>query len=123
MSYMVQIEALRLSLTMLQEQARIASTNISQHGMPGATKLSADFAGVANAIGAFIGRDSDIDQHRNLAKIEREIYGKAVTVSTDPVNLDSEVADMVMASTKYQAVADALGRKFALMRLAITGRN
>lgn len=93
------IDAVRQALQLQLLVAEAASRNIaSAHAGAGAVQQRFDVESAASA--------------------PPSLQAHAGTI--DP---DAEVATMVAASTRYQALSEALGRELGLMRLAIGGRN
>ncbi|TNJ33238.1 hypothetical protein [Arenimonas terrae] len=123
MSHENQIEAVRLALTLRQQQASVASINIANAARPGAGAVRADFSAVENALRtAALAAGSAEDGHW-LAEADRLLGRAGVQPVEGPVNLDEQVAEMSAVSTEFQALTEVLNRQFALMRLAVTGRS
>lgn len=112
------IEAVRLGLALQDARSRVASTNIANANAPGATARRLNVASPA------LHESSWAELSEAALRTRVDAIAHAGSVDTgEPIQLDREMSDMVVASTNYQVLADALGRAFGLMRLAITGRN
>lgn len=123
MSHDIQIDAVRLALTLQQTRARVASINIANAGKPNATALRADFSVAEAALRQAAHAGSIGDGAHWLASAERALRDIEMTPTASPIALDEQVAEMATAGADYQALTEALNRRFGLMRLAISGRN
>jgi flagellar basal-body rod protein FlgB len=119
MSQGITVEAVRLALGMHELQAKVASRNIAGASVPGARALQLDLVGLQAPLDAAAAGVGD----RDRLQAARASLAQLVPATTDtPVQLDAEVANMVASTMQYQALAEALGRHFSLMRLSISGR-
>lgn len=119
MSQGITVEAVRLALAMHESQAKLASMNIANASTPGASAMRLDFESVRSRLDAAAAGASTVE---SLRATGADLRRAEPTVSDTPVQPDTEIADMVGATLNYQALAEALGRHFSLMRLAISGR-
>jgi flagellar basal-body rod protein FlgB len=117
------VEAVRLSLDLHEMRARNASTNIANAGKPGAAARQLDFAAVESALRNAAASTDASEAGRWLAAAREALDGVSPTSDGTGVQLDHEVADMADAGLAYQALTEALGRQFGLMRIAIAGRT
>lgn len=119
MSQGITVEAVRLALTMNELRAKVASQNIAQANTPGARAMHVDLGSAQPAL------DAALSGTASVGDLEHAInaLGAEPARSDAPIELDAEVAEMVAASTNYQALTEALGRHFSLMRLAISGKS
>jgi flagellar basal body rod protein FlgB len=119
MSQGITVEAIRLALSMNETRAKVASQNIAHANTPGAKPMRVDLAGLQPAL------DAAAHGAGSFAALESAIDRLASSTSTvdAPIELDAEVAEMVASSTNYQALTEALGRHFSLMRLATSGKS
>lgn len=118
------IEAVRLALGMQELQARVASTNIANAGRPDAQALRIDFADAQRALEEAASEAMGSGRLTDRLRDEEASLGSLSPVrTTEPINLDGQVADMVTASASYQILSEALSRQFGLMRLAVSGRS
>lgn len=121
------VEALRLALRVQDLAAQAASINIANGSSPGARALHFDVE-AAKSVLREAARPSpgltggDALRQRLLA-VDEELAASTPAAGAGAIDLDAEVADMVAASTRFQALTEALGRQFGLMRLAISGRS
>lgn len=118
----ITIDAVRLALSMNELRARTASANIANASRPGATALRVDFSD-AQSLLAGVAQAQDpqvLDARLKIA------IGDAPEIAAFDsgmgVQVDSEVGEMVAASTGYQSLTEALSRYFGLLRLSIAGR-
>ena len=121
MAHDTTIDAIRLALRVQELRAQVASTNVANASTPGAHALRLDFGAAQRALA-----DAVRDPAGTAASIAeaKSLLADATPASTqDTIVLDQQVTDLVGAGTEYQALSEALGRQFALMRLAITGRS
>lgn len=120
MSQGISIEAVRLALAMHATQAKLASMNVANASTPGATALRLDFESVRGRLEAAAAGAATAESLRAAGADLRSAQPQASDLQVQP---DTEIADMVGATLNYQALAEALGRHFSLMRLAINGRS
>ncbi len=125
MSSDITIEAVRLALGMQELRARVASTNIANAGVADARAMRVDFGGVETTLTQAMAPQagSEGSTASALKQMADELPGLTATASSDPIQTDAQVAEMVAAGASYQALGEALSRHFGLMRLAISGRN
>jgi flagellar basal body rod protein FlgB len=120
------IDAVRLALRMQELAAQAASLNIANAGHAGAQPLRFDVAAaqaaLADAAAGKAGGDGAAVDAR-LQAAEEALASAAPVPHDGAIDRDAEVADMVAASTRYQALTEGLGRSLGLMRLAIGGRS
>lgn len=119
MSQGIAVEAVRLALAMNVGRATVASRNIANANTPGAKAMRMDLASAQPALDAIAAGGGSI------AMLESAMaqLGASTMAVEKPIELDAEVAEMVSASTNYQALTEALARHFSLMRLAINGKS
>lgn len=123
MSAPTTVEAVRLALDLNELRARVAGSNIANASQPGATAQQVDFSQVEAALRNAAAATDGVEAGRWLATA-RDALGRVVPDSDgSAVQLDREVAEMAGASLQYQALTEALGRQFGLMRIAIAGRT
>lgn len=119
MSTTMSIEAVRLALGMLELQARVAGQNVARANEPGARAMNVDLSGLEQELDSAASGGSSVERLRAAGVTLRGIE----PVQTDVhIEVDAQVGDMVVVSTQFQALAEALNRHFGLMRLAATGR-
>ncbi len=118
-------EAVRLGISMARLRAEVASTNIANVDVPGYRAQRLDFGqaiGLLHQAADDPGTSSD-----SLASITpshlRATEHVADADDGVSVNLDGEVAELETASVDYQSLTTVLSRRFALMQLAMAGRN
>jgi len=108
-------EALRLGMAMARARVEVASDNIANVDTPGYHAQRADFGRSLGLVGSA--------DHAHTAGAE---LGGGITMTDDidpSVHLDGEVAELESASASYQEMTMVLSRRFALMQLALAGRN
>lgn len=124
MSNETTIDAVRLALRMHELQAQVASLNIANANRPGAQAQRIDFSAVqAELLNIASGDAGRPTAAADLARAQTALRSTRPVATNAPINADAQVGDMVLASTQYQTLSEALGRQFALMRLAISGRS
>lgn len=113
------------SLDLSQMQAQVSSRNIANANVEGFQAQRVDFGeqletlkaslsdpgSLATALGSL-----DSEGFSIVAKAGGGLFGA-------PVQLDSEIADLTTANTRYMTLAESLNRHFGLIRLSITGRG
>jgi flagellar basal-body rod protein FlgB len=118
-------EALRLGITMARVRAEVASGNVANVDVPGYRTQRADFAQAAGLLHQAAANPT-MDGSR-LDTITPQTLGEsvhAVTSSSDQsVSLDDEVAELETASVDFQSLTTVMSRRFALMQLALAGRD
>jgi flagellar basal-body rod protein FlgB len=118
-------EAVRLALNMAHLRAEVASTNIANTDAPGYRAQRADFgeaAGLLREAAAQPSMEGNRLGHITTAALEETIHavGPADQAAS---SLDGEVAELETANVDFQSLTTVLSRRFALMQLAIAGRN
>ena len=118
-------EALRLGMSMARVRAEVASVNIANVDVPGFRTQRADFAQATGLLQQAAHEPSadttsmeDITPQSLGASVHDAYPGGNV-----PVNLDSEVAELETASVDFQSLTTVMSRRFALMQLAMSGRD
>lgn len=118
-------EAIRLGIHMARTRAEVASTNIANVNVDGYRARRADFG---DAVGLLhqAAWDPTTSPDR-LAVAQHETFrtetSKADAINGSYVNLDGEVAELETAGTDFQSLATVMSRRFALMQLALAGKN
>jgi flagellar basal-body rod protein FlgB len=118
-------EALRLGISMARVRAEVASTNIANVDVPGYRPQRADFAQATGLLHEAADRpDMDV---ATLQAISPRSLGASVHAEdpnlSAPVNLDDEVAELETASVDFQSLTTVMSRRFALMQLALAGKD
>lgn len=118
-------EALRLGISMARERAEVASANIANVDVPGYRLQRADF-GQAVGLLRQAAEDPRMEGQRlhevSMASLKDNV--RAIDPDpTAPVSLDNEVAELETASVDFQSMTTLMSRRFALMQLALAGRN
>lgn len=118
-------EAIRLGLNMAHLRATIASANIANVDVPGYRAQRANFG---EAVGLL--REAELQPSMDggqLARLTPSLLHEAVHAvmasGNEVINLDHEMADLETASVDYQSLTTVMSRRFALMQLAMAGRN
>jgi flagellar basal-body rod protein FlgB len=118
-------EALRLGIGMARIRAEVASANIANVDVSGYRPQQADFAqatGLLHEAADNPGMDA-----QSLGAITPRMLGDAVHASDPdlnvPVNLDDAVAELETTSVDFQSLTTVMSRRFALMQLALAGRD
>jgi flagellar basal-body rod protein FlgB len=118
-------EALRLGISMARIRAEVASANIANVDVAGYRPVRADFAQATGLLHEAADQP-DMDT-QSLQAITPHSLGESVHVAdpdlSAPVNLDDEVAEMETASVDFQSLTTVMSRRFALMQLALAGRD
>jgi flagellar basal-body rod protein FlgB len=122
MSSELTIDAVRLALSVQEMQARVASINIANASRPDARALRADFA-MAQGLLADAAGSPSAGLESQLAQAAADVRATTPDPTAREIHVDEQIGDMVVASTSYQGLSEALGRYFGLMRLAVTGRS
>jgi flagellar basal body rod protein FlgB len=119
------VEAIRLGMNMAQLRAEVASTNIANVHVAGHRAERADFG---EAMGLL--REAAADPAMAIDRLA-ELTPAVLRSSVHPVaseadssaSLDGQVAELESAGVDFQSLTTVLSRRFALMQLALTGRN
>jgi flagellar basal-body rod protein FlgB len=118
-------EALRLGMSMARVRAEVASANIANVDVPGFRTQRADFA-QATGLLREAAEQPDIDGD-NMQAMTPQVLGESVHAAgpelNAPVNLDEEVAELQTANVDFQSLSTVMSRRFALMQLAMAGRD
>jgi len=117
------IDAVRLAMGVAHRRAELAGDNIARASVPGARARQLDFSAAQSLLARVA--DGEVTAGALEAQIHSLSEQQATDTSTDAsvLSLDAQVAEMSAAATDYQSLGEALGRQFALMRLAIGGRG
>ncbi|GGA15716.1 flagellar basal body rod protein FlgB [Dyella caseinilytica] len=118
-------EALRLGISMARIRAEVASTNIANVDVAGYRPQRADFAQATGLLREAADQSgTDVD---SLQAITPHTLGESVRAADPdlnaPVNLDDEVAELETSSVDFQSLTTVMSRRFALMQLALAGRD
>jgi flagellar basal-body rod protein FlgB len=118
-------EALRLGISMARVRAEVASANIANVDVAGYRPQRTDFAqatGLLHEAADQPGMDVE-----SLQSITPHTLGESVRDANPdlnaPVNLDDEVAELETSSVDFQSLTTVMSRRFALMQLALAGRD
>lgn len=119
------IEAIRLGMNMAHLRAEVASTNIANIDVAGYRAQRADFG---KAMGLLHEAVTDpvmaADRLTELTSTTLRDSVRAVDGAVDsPGSLDGQVAELESAGVDFQSLTTILSRRFALMQLALAGRN
>jgi flagellar basal-body rod protein FlgB len=118
-------EAVRMGITMARVRAEVASTNIANVDVPGSHAQRADF-GQATGLLREAADQPSMESDRLEAMTPDVIRQSVHLVEPNPnapVNLDGEVAELETANVDFQTLSTLMSRRFALMQLAMAGRN
>jgi flagellar basal-body rod protein FlgB len=118
-------EALRLSINMARERAEVASMNIANVDVPGYRPQRADFGQAVGLLQQSVlqpSMDGDRLHAVSMSSLKASVHA-ADPDPTAPINLDSEVAELETAGVDFQAMSTVMSRRFALMQLALAGKN
>lgn len=114
-------EALRLGISMSRVRAEVASVNIANANVPGALTRGVDFS---QAVGLL--HQAEVDPDMDVGRL-RDVTPRSLSATVHALdgdtNLDGEVADMEAAGADFQALTTVMSRRFALMQLALAGRD
>ena len=118
-------EAIRLGMNMARLRAEVASANISNVDVAGYRAQRVDFG---EAMGLLREAATDpamaTDRLVELTPIAlRDSVYAADSGADASTSLDGQVADLESASVDFQSLTTILSRRFALMQLAMAGRN
>jgi flagellar basal-body rod protein FlgB len=117
------VGAVRMALDLNKLRAEVASMNIVNTATQGAPVFVVDHSAVDAVLQAAAGENpGSVSQQLT----ESQVPTLAVVDTRHDVErptLDVLVADSVSAGLNYQSLTESLGRHFALMRLAISGRS
>ena len=114
-------EALRLGIAMSRVRAEVASVNIANANVPGSQARGVDFAQAAGLLHQ-AAMDPEMDAG-SLRAVTSQSLGSTVHALDADTNLDGEVADLETAGADFQALTTVMSRRFALMQLALAGRD
>ena len=118
-------EALRLGISMARVRAEVASANIANVDVAGYRPQRADFAQATGLLREAAGQPS-MDAE-SLQMVTPHTLGDSVHAADPnlnaPVNLDDEVAELETANVDFQSLTTVMSRRFALMQLALAGRD
>lgn len=115
------IDAVRLALNLQELRARTASANVAGASQPGAVAQRYDFSGVENALREAVHAGDGATAARWLRTADAALRGLRPE-SDGEIRLDEQIAELSATSVDFQALTEALGRRFGLMRIAISGR-
>jgi flagellar basal-body rod protein FlgB len=118
-------EALRLGISMARVRAEVASTNIANVDVAGYRPQRTDFAqatGLLHEAADQPGTDAESLQVITPRKLGESVHAADPDLNA-PVNLDDEVAELETAGVDFQSLTTVMSRRFALMQLALAGRD
>lgn len=122
MNHDLRIDTIRMALTLHETRARLAGINIANANRPGARAVHADVATARRALERAFDASGATARADWLAMAATALRPSA-DAGAAPIRQDREIAEMAAAGADYQALTETLARHFALMRLAIAGRN
>jgi flagellar basal-body rod protein FlgB len=118
-------EAIRLGMNMARLRAEVASANIANVDVAGYRAQRADF-GEAMGLLREAATDPAMATDRLVeltpTALRDSVYA-ADSGADASASLDGQVADLESASVDFQSLTTILSRRFALMQLAMAGRN
>jgi len=118
-------EAIRLGMNMARLRAEVASVNIANVDVAGYRAQRADFGeaiGLLRLAAADPGMAVDRLVELTPTALRDSVY--AADGGTDAsASLDGQVAELESAGVDFQSLTTILSRRFALMQLAMAGRN
>jgi len=116
-------EVLRAGISMARVRAEVASANIANVDVAGYRPQQADFAQATGLLRE--AADQPEMSTESLQAITPRSLDESVSAAqlNTPVNLDDEVADLETASVDFQSLTTVMSRRFALMQLALAGRD
>lgn len=118
-------EVLRLGISMARVRADVASENIANVDTAGYRPQRADFAQATGLLRE--AAHSPSMDGESLQAITPHTLGESVHAAgpdlSAPVNLDDEVAELETANVDFQSLTTVMSRRFALMQLALAGRD
>lgn len=119
------VEAIRLGMNMAQLRAEVASTNIANVHVAGYRAERADFGAAMGLLReAAADPDMAVDRLTELTPaVLRNSVNRADGEADSSASLDGQVAELESAGVDFQSLTTVLSRRFALMQLALTGRN
>lgn len=117
------VGAVRMALDLNKLRAEVASMNIVNSASPGAPVFVVDHAAVDAVLQAAAGDDPGRARSMLASNESPTLAVVDTRYDVERPSLDDLVTDSVSAGLNYQALTESLGRHFALMRLAITGRS
>lgn len=115
------IDAVRLALNLQELRARTASANVAGASRADAVAQRYDFATVEIALREASHASDDVTSTHWLRAADaalRELRPQG----DGAIRIDEEIAELSAASVDFQTLTEALGRRFGLMRIAISGR-
>ena len=118
-------EAVRMGITMARVRAEVASENIANVDVAGYRAQRADF-GQATGLLREAAEQPSMEGKRLEAMTPDAIRHSVRLTEPNPdapVSLDGEVAELETANVDFQTLTTVLSRRFALMQLAMAGRN
>lgn len=117
-------EALHLGMSMARTRAEVASANIANVDTQGYRSQRADFGQAVGLLHeAALRPDMGTDRLHALSSSGFSLTSVSPNGEDASVHLDGEVAELEGASVDYQTMTTVLSRRFALMQLAMAGRN
>jgi flagellar basal body rod protein FlgB len=119
------VEAIRLGMNMAQPRAEVASTNIANVHVAGYRAERADFGAAMGLLReAAADPDMAVDRLTELTPaVLRSSVNRADGEADSSASLDGQVTELESAGVDFQSLTTVLSRRFALMQLALTGRN
>ncbi len=118
-------EAIRLGINMARLRAEVASENIAHVDVADYRTQRADF-GDALGLLKHVALNSNGDEQQLEALTPTALRQTVHAADQDadmPVRLDAEVAELESANVDFQSLTTVMSRRFALMQLAMSGRN
>lgn len=117
------VGAVRMALDLNKLRAEVASMNIVNAATPGAPVFVIDHSALDAVLQAAAGDDPGGASQSLMDTAAPTLAVIDTRYDAERPSLDSLVADSVSAGLNYQSLTESLGRHFALMRMAISGRS
>lgn len=117
------VGAVRMALDLNKLRAEVASMNIVNTATPGAPVFVVDHSAIDGVLQAAASGDPGGVRQQLMESEAPTLAIVDTRFDMERPTLDALVTDSVSAGLNYQSLTESLGRHFALMRLAISGRS
>lgn len=117
------IELLSWAMDRALASHSVARLNVANANVDGFKAVSISFEQQLSALQSAANPNEIRSTLATIQQNVEEMLSHNTSITTQPVRLDAEVADLVSFSGSYQSLADAMSRKVGLMKLAITSKG
>ena len=116
----VSLDLLHVAMNIASVQHKTAAANVANYHVAGSATLQADFAALLQQLAANEHNRAEL-AYDTLSNWQQVESASVTATHTAKPTLDQLSAELVLASGKYQLLAETASRQLGLMQLAVNG--